>query len=386
MTTGDNPAHGGGTQPKAATGTGGPGADAPGSVADRVRGAFAGLAIGDAVGWPAGRHRSALLAPWTRRLGRELDLFAEEHRVTTLPVPFALNQPVAPLAMGPSDDAEWLAWTALGIGTDRAEAFAALAGRADVRARISVRTALDNLARGARPPHTGHDNPHFFDDAAAVRAVAFGAARPGDPEGAADDAQADAEVTNSGDGVSAARAMAAAVAAAVGGAGPAEALAAGTAHLPAGSAINAVVGEALAEVERAAPAQPFDLVPALEAVCCDHVYSYGTAAQATLGAAFALTGAAGGALGPAVSAAACLAPLADSAPALTGALAGALGGHLAIAPAWRARAAPLAGCCLPELAGTDLVGVADALAASSRSDRGDRSDNDDRGAGARRNP
>ncbi|MBV2361945.1 ADP-ribosylglycohydrolase family protein [Streptomonospora nanhaiensis] len=376
MTTGDDPAR----RTGAGTAGAGPGPQASGALGDRIRGAFAGLAIGDAVGWPAGRHRFALLAPWTRRLGRELDLFAEEHRVTTLPVPFALNQPVAPLAMGPSDDAEWLAWTALGIATDRAEAFAALAGRDDIRARISVRTALDNLARGLGPPHSGHDNPHFFDDAAAVRAVAFGAARPGRPEAAADDARADAEVTNSGDGVSAARAMAAAVAAAVAGAGPAEALAAGTAQLPPGSAIGAVVGEALAELGRAAPGQPFDLLPALEAVCCDHVYSYGTAAQATLAAAFALTGAAQGALGPAVSAAACLAPLADSAPALTGALAGALGGYSAVAPAWRARAAPLAGCCLPELAGTDLIGVADALAASARSD------NDDRGAGARRDP
>ncbi|MFC6005371.1 ADP-ribosylglycohydrolase family protein, partial [Streptomonospora nanhaiensis] len=207
MTTGDDPAR----RTGAGTAGAGPGPQASGALGDRIRGAFAGLAIGDAVGWPAGRHRFALLAPWTRRLGRELDLFAEEHRVTTLPVPFALNQPVAPLAMGPSDDAEWLAWTALGIATDRAEAFAALAGRDDIRARISVRTALDNLARGLGPPHSGHDNPHFFDDAAAVRAVAFGAARPGRPEAAADDARADAEVTNSGDGVSAARAMAAAV-------------------------------------------------------------------------------------------------------------------------------------------------------------------------------
>ncbi|PSK86240.1 ADP-ribosylglycohydrolase [Murinocardiopsis flavida] len=400
-------------------------------AADRIRGAFAGTAIGDAAGWPSARHRFGLLAPWTRRLGRELDLFAEEHRVTSLPVPFALNQPVAPLAMGPSDDAEWLVWTALGIDTDRTDAFTALLDRTDLRARISVRSALDNLALGKRPPHSGHDNPHHFDDAAAVRAVAFGAAHPGDPDRAAERAAVDAEVTNSGDGVSAARAMAAAVAVAGGGGTTAEALGAGLARLPDGSAIRAVADEALAAAlgggagaapgsgtgtdrnriaggeestagaevsaaggeesaagaevsaavaglaagdtglwERARAASgvdPFGLLPALEDVCCDHVYSYGTAASATVPAAFALAAAADGALAPAVSAAACLAALADSAPALAGALTGALGGYAALAPAWRERVGVLAGCCLPELAGTDLMDVADTVASGIRS-------------------
>ncbi|MGP4098569.1 ADP-ribosylglycohydrolase family protein, partial [Nonomuraea sp. KM90] len=164
---------------------------------DRIRGAFAGLATGDAAGWPAARHRAALHAPWSRRLHRELDAFAEEHRVTTLPVPFALNQPVAPLRIGPSDDAEWLAWTALTIDRPRAGAFRELIApdgeSPRVRARISVATALDNLARGVEPPASGHDNPHHFDDAAAVRAVAFGALGR--------DPAPDAQVTNAGDGV-----------------------------------------------------------------------------------------------------------------------------------------------------------------------------------------
>uniref|UniRef100_UPI001965736F ADP-ribosylglycohydrolase family protein n=1 Tax=Nonomuraea lactucae TaxID=2249762 RepID=UPI001965736F len=169
---------------------------------DRIRGAFVGLAVGDAAGWPAARHRAALHAPWSRRLHRELDAFAEERRVTTLPVPFALNQPVAPLAIGPSDDAEWLAWTALTIDRPRAEAFRELGP--EIRARISVAAALDNLARGVEPPASGHDNPHHFDDAAAVRAVAFGALGR--------DPTPDAQVTNAGDGLLGARAVAEAVA------------------------------------------------------------------------------------------------------------------------------------------------------------------------------
>jgi ADP-ribosylglycohydrolase len=322
-----------------------------------VRGAFAGLAIGDAVGWPAARHRWGLLAPWTRRLGRELDAFAEEHQLTALPVPFALNQPVAPLAIGPSDDAEWLAWTARTLHDDRRAAFAALDD--GVRARVSVRTALDNLARGTEPPASGHDNPHFFDDAAAVRAVAFGAAFPGDPDGAVRAARADAEITNAEDGVHGAAAMAAAVAVAVAGGSADAVVAAGLAALPDGTAIRRAALDAL-EV----PQDAFAAIPALDAAVQDHVYSYGLAAAQTVPVALALTKASGGDLSSAVPAAACLASLADSAPALTGALTGAITGYAALPEGWRESTRVLAGCCLPDLAGTDIVAVADRLGAS----------------------
>ncbi|MFC5832764.1 ADP-ribosylglycohydrolase family protein, partial [Nonomuraea insulae] len=237
---------------------------------DRIRGAFIGLAVGDAAGWPAARHRSALHAPWSRRLHRELDAFAEEHRVTTLPVPFALNQPVAPLRVGPSDDAEWLAWTALTMDHPRAEAFRELGER--VRARISVATALDNLAKGVEPPASGHDNPHHFDDAAAVRAVAFGALGR--------DPTQDAQVTNAADGVLGAQAMAAAVAEAVTSGDVGRAVEAALAVLPEESAIGHNARLALSVARKAG--DPFGAIPALDAALHDHVYSYGVGAAQTV--------------------------------------------------------------------------------------------------------
>ncbi|MEU7894870.1 ADP-ribosylglycohydrolase family protein [Nonomuraea sp. NPDC049152] len=319
---------------------------------DRITGAFVGLAVGDAAGWPAARHRSALHAPWSRRLHRELDAFAEEHRVTTLPVPFALNQQTAPLAVGPSDDAEWLAWTALTITQDRARAFLDLAGRDDLRARISVTTALDNLRRGVEPPASGHDNPHFFDDAAAVRAVAFGVTGR--------DPVSDARVTNAGDGVLGAKAMAAAVAAAVESGSAAIAVEAALAELPEDSAIGHNARTAL-RVARGAGAA-FAAVPALDAALIDHVYSYAVSASVTVPVALALTEVSGGSLAQAVPAAACLSAVADSAPALTGALTGACGGFSVIPEGWAASARRLAGCCLPELAGRDLVDISEGIA------------------------
>ncbi|MEV5498479.1 ADP-ribosylglycohydrolase family protein [Nonomuraea fuscirosea] len=330
---------------------------------DRIRGAVAGLAVGDAVGWPAARHRAALHAPWSRRLHRELDAFAEEHQVTTLPVPFALNQPVAPLRIGPSDDAEWLAWTLLTIDRPRAEAFRDLVpsrpgagpsggAPAPIRARISVATALDNLADGVEPPASGHDNPHHFDDAAAIRAVAFGVLGRDPTE--------DAQVTNAGDGVLAAQAMAAAVAAGSMSGDVAAAVEAALDMLPADTAIGHNARLALSVARKAG--DPFAAVPALDAALLDHVYSYGVGAAQTVPVALALAEAAGGELTRAVPAAACLAPLADSAPALTGALTGACGGYGAIPEGWTAPARTLAGCCLPDLAGRDLIELLEGIA------------------------
>ncbi|WP_251016275.1 ADP-ribosylglycohydrolase family protein [Streptomyces sp. ISL-99] len=358
----------------------------------RIEGLLLGLAAGDAAGWPAARHRAARMPDWTRRLTRELDTFAEQNATTTLPVPIALNQPPEPLRLGPSDDAEWAAFTAgtilaaapgkIRAAVDRAwtalaAEVAAAADRAPevesavlpLRARISVRAGLGNLATGLRPPATGHDNPHYFDDAACIRAAVLATAHPGDPAAAAELAEFDARYTQDGDGVHGARAMAAAIAAALGGAGVDEAVDAALAQLPAATEIgrNAAHAVRLAREAEAAPTSPpggaFALVPTLEHQIVDHVYSYGIAAAETVPVALALATAARGRVTEAVPAAACLSRVADSAPALAGALTGALCGGDALPAGWRHTCRTLVGCSLPRLAGTDLVELAAQLTA-----------------------
>nr|WP_281387043.1 ADP-ribosylglycohydrolase family protein [Jiangella mangrovi] len=329
-----------------------------------------GLAIGDAAGWPAARHRSLLLPPWTRRLYRELDAFAETEQVTTLPVPFALNQPTAPLRLGPGDDAEWAAWTLRRLGDGdgpltrtgvHAWWRSAVVDGTLPRGRISVATAADALRRDVEPPVTGHDNPHHFDDAAAVRAVAIGLVAA-DPAQAARAAGWDAEVTNDGDGLAAARAVAGTIARLVRGEPLADAWAAAAADdVPADGLLATTVSRALAltlEAETAA-----DAVAVLDDIV-DHVYSYGVAAAQTVAVAVALAHAAErGGERPiaAVTAAACLPTLADSAPALTGALTGAVHGLSALPTTWVERCRRLAGCCSPDLAGLDLVELAGSI-------------------------
>ncbi|UED87304.1 ADP-ribosylglycohydrolase family protein [Streptomyces profundus] len=365
----------------------------------RVEGLLLGIAAGDAAGWPSGRHRATRLPDWTRRLTRELDTFAEQNATTTLPVPIALNQPPDPLRLGPSDDAEWAAFTARSVlsatgsgGSDLpadqrvrsalalawntlADEVAAAASRAPeiesahipLRARISVRAGLGNLAAGLRPPATGHDNPHYFDDAACVRAAVLAVVHPGAPEAAADLAEFDARYTQDDDGVHGARAIAAAVATALGGDSMDLCVAAALRQLPEDTeirrnALRAVeLGQAAAAARPGLPGNAFALVPVLEHEIVDHVYSYGIAAAETVPVALAVATAAAGAVTEAVPSAACLSRVADSAPALAGALTGVVGGADALPTSWRDACRTLAGCALPQLAGVDLVEIADQL-------------------------
>ena len=334
---------------------------------------------------------------WTRRLTRELDTFAEQNATTTLPVPIALNQPPEPLRLGPSDDAEWAAFTAeavlraaddtaLGDLTRErrtraaidlawnalAAEVAAAADRAPevesavlpLRARISVRAGLGNLATGLRPPATGHDNPHYFDDAACVRACVLAVVHPGDPRAAADLAEFDARYTQDGDGVHGARAMAAAVAAALGGADVDAGVDAALAQLPEDTEIGRNARHALT-LARGPPDSALRARPR----------SWSTRSSTTSTATASppprpsrspspWPPRPAAAIAEAVPAAACLSRVADSAPALAGALTGALGGGGAVPAAWRDACRTLSGCALPRLAGTDLVELAELLAAA----------------------
>ncbi|WP_406288594.1 ADP-ribosylglycohydrolase family protein [Streptomyces sp. NBC_00209] len=368
----------------------------------RIEGLLIGLAAGDAAGWPAARHRAARMPEWTRRLTRELDTFAEHNATTTLPVPIALNQPPEPLRLGPSDDAEWAAFAAATVlaaaGPGRVRAavagawnalaaeVAAAAARAPeveaavlpLRARISVRAGLGNLAAGLRPPATGHDNPHYFDDAACVRAAVLAVVHPGDPHAAAELAEFDARFTQDGDGVHGARAMAAASAEALGGADVDTAVNAALAQLPDGTEIarNAAHAVRIAREFAGERAGAFALVPVLEHQIVDHVYSYGIAAAETVPVALALATASRGDIAQAVPAAACLSRVADSAPALAGALTGALGTIGSVPDGWRETCRTLAGCALPRFAGTDLVELAGLLAATEPAPTGGQSGHD----------
>jgi ADP-ribosylglycohydrolase len=186
----------------------------------RARNSLLGLAVGDAIGWPAMFHRSLLLPPWTRRIRREIDVQREDAGVLRVPMPFSLNQPAGAFSPCPTDDTEWAAWTmknllANGCAVEErwvADEWLSLAAQEKgVRGGVSTHAAIENLRRGILPPFSGRDNPHYFDDGSMCRAVPIGIACAGNPALAASATRIDAAVTNFEDGIWTACAVAAAV-------------------------------------------------------------------------------------------------------------------------------------------------------------------------------
>lgn len=341
---------------------------------ERAYGALLGLGLGDAMGYPALFRRVFSLPERRRTTIWNANLAQTNARIGRLFLPFTHRTAPETLEPAPSDDTEWALLSARAILDGRGDApgeapsqatFLAaweryvLATPETIVTGFSERAAMENLRRGLAPPATGNDNPQHYDDSAAVRAVVSGIVCAGEPDAAATLAQADAEITNAEDGITAARAMAVAVALLLDGASLDVALAAARAQFPAKSWI--AHGDRLAQQCRAEAANPLDLALAITRQLINSVYSFGNVAPETIPAAFALCEATGGNLTDAVLIANAIPKSADSLPALVGVLCGALRGADAVPPAWRAAINEARGICLPALAGMRLDATARAL-------------------------
>ena len=334
----------------------------------RAENALLGLAIGDALSWPALFHRSHLLPPWTRRIRREIEAGSEETNIIRPPAPFSLNQPSGHFALGPTDDTEWAAFTTILLIEQNGElspdvllsAWLELANSPTaIRGGVSTVAALTNIRRGLKPPVCGHDNPHYFDDGACARAVPIGVFCAGHPARAARLAEIDAYVTNAEDGVWAAQAIAAAVSVACAGGTTKKTVAAAFAVLPEHSLIQRTVAKALSLREHVTSL--FEAVPVFADEIVNREYSYGTAAPETLALTLAITALAGNDFSSAVTAATTIAKTADSVPALVGALSGAMSEQPVAGERWGSSLRELRGICLPHLAGRDFVKLAHQL-------------------------
>lgn len=342
------------------------------SPRNRARGALLGLAIGDAAGLPALYHRGARLGEpreWLWHFSAE----ADGNQVLHFPLPFTLGRP-EPLALSGTDDTEFAAAAALIVlgASDDATSTELFAGwrklvidHADqVWSGIAERSSIVNTRAGLVPPATGNDNPACFDDGAVARAVPVGIRHAGRPEQAADVATRLAEITHADDGVWAAAAMAAGIAAALSGADAAASVRTGIEHIPADSWLARQMTRAL-DLAAAAPT-PLDLVADLNDQVANASYSFGTVAPETLASAFAIVLATGGDPVTALPLAGMVAKQSDSMPAMVGALTGALSGSESLPARWREKVDQVRGHCLPHLAGTSLTAVADDLVTADR--------------------
>lgn len=318
----------------------------------RAAAAVAGLAGGDAVSFPAMYHR-VLALPQRRRLLWTQSLELDEHRVNKFSLPFVMSAPAAIAMFGPTDDAEQLAFTAqllLGVGDDPSvdelfDAWRDLAGgQADeMWGSIADRSALRNLASGLRAPHTGNDNPHHYDDSSVVRAVAVGIAWHRDPGAGALIARRLASITNAGDGVDGAAAMAAAVAAGIGGADTHEALELARREIAADSWTARRLQ--IAEDALAAAGGAFAAVPLWTDEITSQEYNFGNATPETLPLALVIAGNVGS-IAEGLGVAALLPKHADTLLAMVGALLGATTGE-ELPDTWRERLRATRGVCVP---------------------------------------
>jgi ADP-ribosylglycohydrolase len=346
----------------------------------RARNALHGLAVGDALGWPALFHRSRLLPAWPRRLRREIETASETTGVLRIPMPFSLNQPAEVFELCPTDDTEWAAWTMDAILAGAAssqermpvqgtlQSWLALAQSGEnVLGWVSTRAALANLGRGILPPASGHDNPHYFDDGALCRAVPIGILFAGDPDGAAQAAEIEASITNSEDGIWTAQAIAAAMSVACAGGNAQATIQAALRLLPPESWARRVTDEALAICAFNGKASPnreesiggmksrfFSLVPQLHDIL-NKEYSYGSVGPETLALTLAIVTEFREDFQEAVMAAASFAKGADSVPAIVGALCGALSPTDPVPPEWLGSVDRLKGICLPSFKGKSYL-------------------------------
>ncbi len=345
-------------------------------LSDRVKGSLIGLAMGDSLGWPAMFQRSNLLPSWTRRLRREIDTEAERNDVVRPAVPFSLNRSQEPFSIGPANQTEWAAFmieqllAAEGEVTE-AELLAAwqelAAEKESVKGGLSIIAALNNLEKGLEPPASGHDNPHYFDDGACIRAVPIGIYYAGVPEQAAKVAGLEARITNSEDGVWAAKGMAAAIAKACDGGQPEEMVTVLQAQLPGDSWINRKLDQA---VEIAVQESSLlAAIPRLSDEVANSIYSYGTTAPETLPLAAAIMMLAGEDVTTGLMGATAIARTADSVPALVGSLSGALADEKFVSSNWEESLRFLKGICLPSLEDVDYLELIDKLTSQVKAAR-----------------
>lgn len=333
---------------------------------DRARGALLGLAAGDAIGFPALYHQMIGLPTLRPFLWTTATELSDEH-INKVPLPFTFGRPNL-LFLSGTDDTEFAVVAARIL----VEAGVEPSGEAlfdgwvrhivdagdEVWSGVSERASIDNARKGLRPPVTGNDNPHHYDDGSVSRAVPVGIRYAGRPVDAARVAAELAAITNAEDGVYAACAMAVSISLLVSGSSMEQAVDAGVAEVPENTWLGRNLKRAFAMVDEAGSG--FAAVPTLTDHIASATYNFGNVAAETLPIAYAITRASAS-FSEALGLAAMIPRQADSMPAMVGALAGAHWGSGALPLPWQHAVDGVRGICVPSTKGALLTEIADAL-------------------------
>ncbi|MGH4027602.1 ADP-ribosylglycohydrolase family protein [Actinomycetota bacterium Odt1-20B] len=308
---------------------------------DRARGALLGLAVGDALGAPAENMKpSEIRRRWGRITG-----YVTESPSGTDDTEYAIFSGLLLARHGSAltvshVETAWHRWIAdLDEGPFRGAGF-------------SERGTLENLRRGLAAPISAQHR-HAWSDGLAMRAAPFGVFAAGRPAEAARLVAIDGTVSHDGEGIYGGRAVAAGVAAAMAGAGPAGVIGAALSVIP----MDSWTARSLRRAVVAAPAGE----RAVRSAVVIGGYPWTDLAPEAVGLAFGAYAAARGDFREAVLTAVNMGRDADTTAAVAGALAGATNGTSGIPPEWAAPITPVRGTCLPSMRGYHVLDIAELL-------------------------
>lgn len=216
--------------------------------------------------------------------------------------------------------------------------------------------AVENIKRGMRPPLSGIDNVQNNDDGAAMRISPIGIYCAGDPDRAAAMARIDAEISHHADGVWAAQAVAAAIAAAMVDASPQTVTDTARRYIPDDSWLGRAFDRAMDICDRAGDIQ--GAWEALHTALWTPVHSMSAEAIPQVFAIFRLTE---GDFRQGMFWAANFGRDADSIAAICGALSGALHGLAVIPERWVQQVRVASGVSLRFARNEDVLDLAGAL-------------------------
>ncbi|MDT3697129.1 MAG: ADP-ribosylglycohydrolase family protein [Ignavibacterium sp.] len=317
------------------------------TLQERARGAFIGLAVGDALGSPTeGKTPDEIFARW----GRVTDFLTEDQ--------------------GGSDDTEYALFTAQLLLKKKRELTSenvASAWRKDIvkadnaykGAGFSEIITIHNLLNGLQTPDTGK-HLHSWSDGLAMRVVPFGIASAGDPEFAAYLAKVDGEVSHSGEGIYSGQAVAAAISIAMMGASLEEIIEAALFVIPQYSWTYNSIKRAVQIAYESNDV--WSSLNKLHSVISCSYYFWTDIAPEAVGLAFGILTAAKLNFKDSVLGAVNIGRDTDTIAAINGAICGAYHGFQSIPFQWLNRISISKGICINAVKGVNILYVADELA------------------------
>lgn len=246
-----------------------------------------GLTAGEAASPSNAEYRVHALPPRRARRRHELAMLADDEGQTSAPRPFAHADSPARLHPGAGENVEWFVFSASMHKRAKEEGSSALLidwtklalAPSDTFARAGTKIALENLRRGKTPPAGGHDNPHYFDDIAMIRALGAVITYETDIDSLTRAIIEDSSFTHSLDGVWCATATGILFSSLIGGASVKDAIAVSLEQLPLTSWSRRVAEDALRVAGTSANVMERARLLSIEVG--DWIYSYPIAAPET---------------------------------------------------------------------------------------------------------